>query len=62
MSHLMRRKVNKELKDWTMDDLLTAASWQVMDHIIKGSLRDGVWSAINLALRWKAAQEDSATS
>lgn len=49
--------ITKELKDWTIDDLITAATWQVMDHILKGSLRDGVYAAINLALRWKAEQK-----
>ncbi|MFZ3286619.1 MAG: hypothetical protein WA191_07185 [Telluria sp.] len=50
---------NRDLKDWTMDELLTHATWTVMEHIIKGELSNGVYSAINLALRWKAAKEQA---
>jgi anthranilate phosphoribosyltransferase len=50
--------IPKELKDWTLDDLITSAAWRVMDHILKGSLRDGVHEAVLMALRWNAAQKE----
>jgi hypothetical protein len=48
--------ITKDLKDWSMDDLITAATWKVMEEVIKGQLRDGVYHAVMLALRWKAEQ------
>ena len=52
----------RDLANWTMDELMTHATWAVMEHIIKGELREGVFAAINMALRWKAARDDNAAA
>lgn len=46
-----------DIKDWTIDKLITQATWTVTEHVINGKLRDGVYAAILLALRWKEAQK-----
>jgi hypothetical protein len=48
--------MDKDLKDWTFDELVTYCTWKIMEHVIKGKLSDGVHFAMDMALRWKAEQ------
>jgi hypothetical protein len=48
---------DKELKDWTFDELETYCTWKVMEAIINGELKQGVWAAMDLAMRWKTARD-----
>lgn len=46
-----------DVKEWTIDTLIAQATWIVMEHVINGKLREGVYAAILLALKWKEAQK-----
>jgi hypothetical protein len=49
--------IDKDLKDWTFDELATYCTWKVMEHIIRGELKYGVQLVMDMTMRWKAAKD-----
>lgn len=46
--------MEKELKDWTFDDLCKWACWTIISGMTEGrSLRSSVYTVIEVATRWK---------
>jgi len=43
----------KDLRDWTFDELVSHACWKVIEGMTKGqSLRDTMFSVVNMATAW----------
>lgn len=51
---------NKNLKDWTFDDVVNNATEQIIEGIAGGrSLRSTVYWILDLALRWREEQKQN---
>ena len=52
--------MDKDLKDWTFEELVNYCSWDLMQSIVQGTrLTHAVQNSINMALRWKAAKDQA---
>lgn len=50
---------DKTLKEMALRDLVQESSGIVLEHLLNGSLREGVSQAIQLALAWQEAQREA---
>lgn len=50
-------KLQKELKDYTFDELVQMCQGDIVMSIPVGDFNYAVWRAMELVLRWKAEQE-----
>lgn len=50
--------INKELKDWTFDELVAYNRGCIVIGIGEGKFQYEVWAATNLTVQWCKAQQD----
>ena len=49
----------KEIKDMKYDELVDYCASHVMQMLIKGKFRDGIWEALSMAIDWQRARNGS---
>lgn len=44
--------MNKPREDWTFDELVDYCCMRVLEELMNGKFRNGIYTAVNVALMW----------